>query len=97
MEDRDALGPLIKGLNTVSDSVVVKNEIIVSGGPDNYLEIRHLVLEGSNRQIGRALGDIARDSYGVTRLMPYASPIYARAHHEYMEQNYPMLLDRSLA
>jgi hypothetical protein len=81
----------------VSDSVVVKNEIIVSGGPDNYLEIRHLVLEGSNRQIGRALGDIARDSYGVTRLMPYASPIYARAHHEYMEQNYPMLLDRSLA
>lgn len=78
----------------MSDNVVVKNEIIVPRGPDNYMEIRHLVLEGSNRQIGMALGDIAQDSYGVSRLMPYASPIYARAHHEYMEQNYPMLLDR---
>ncbi|MHB8896668.1 MAG: hypothetical protein ACYC99_16045, partial [Candidatus Geothermincolia bacterium] len=63
-------------------------------GPDNYMEVRHLVLEGSNRRMGKALGDIARESYGVSRLMPYASTTYARAHREYMEQNYPILLDR---
>lgn len=75
-------------------SAITSDDILIPRGQDNYMEVRHIVLEGPNRHIGKALGDVARESYGVTRLMPYASPVYARAHREYAEQNYPILFER---
>ena len=38
-----------------------KNEtVIAGGGPDDYLEARHVIFRGTNREIGRAIGEIAR-------------------------------------
>src|SRR6186713_1361294 len=44
---------------------VVQVDRVIAGGPDKSLEVRHLVLRGSNEQIGRALAEIAKERYGV--------------------------------
>jgi hypothetical protein len=41
-------------------SVVEKDEVI-AGSPKDSLEVRHLVLRGTNEQIGRALAEIAKE------------------------------------
>src|SRR4029077_2536985 len=52
-----------------------------------------LVLRGTNEQIGRALAEIAKERYG-TRLEPSKDPLRERALRKFLEQNYPILLDR---
>ena len=39
------------------------SEATVAGGPDDYLEARHVTLRGTNREIGRAIGEIARTEF----------------------------------
>jgi hypothetical protein len=75
-----------------SDNVVQLDRVI-AGGPKNSLEVRHLVLRGTNEQIGRALAEIAKERYGL-RLEPAADPLEARGQRKYLEQSYPILLDR---
>jgi len=73
--------------------VIVKNEVILQKGPGEYMEVRHIVLKGSNEEIGKALGDIAQKEYKAT-LVKYADPVYAKARLEYMRRNYPIMLER---
>ncbi|MFC1576832.1 C45 family autoproteolytic acyltransferase/hydrolase [Candidatus Omnitrophota bacterium] len=80
-----ALGP---------DEAVVVDKVILSKSPDTYMEMRHIVLRGSNREIGKALGDIAREWLGV-KLGRYAAPVYAEARRRYLKKNYPALSERS--
>src|SRR5688500_6621290 len=75
-----------------SDKVVQKDRVI-AGGPSKSLEVRHLVLRGSNEQIGRALAEIARERYGA-RLDPVGDPVQVRAQRKFLERNNPILLDR---
>ncbi len=77
-------------------TIVRKNEILLTEDPAEYMNLRHIVLCGSNRDIGKALGDIARTDYGVGGFVPYASEIYARAQREYIQRNYPFLWERML-
>ncbi len=78
---------------TASDPVVVTNELILQSGPEVYTSVRHLVLKGSNEEIGRALGEIAQREYRA-ELVRYADPAYAAARREYMRLNYPIQLER---
>ena len=75
-----------------SDNVVQKDRVI-AGGPNNSLEVRHLVFRGTNEQIGKALAEIAKERYG-TRLDRAADPLRARAMRTFLERNNPILLDR---
>lgn len=75
-------------------AVTRRNELLLAQGPGEYMNVRHIILEGSNRQIGRALGDIARQDYGVAGFLPYASDIYARAQRDYVQRNYRLLWER---
>ena len=77
-------------------AAVCKNELLLAKGPCEYMNVRHIVLEGSNREIGRALGDIARADYGVAGFLPYASGIYAQAQRQYVLRNYPIMWERML-
>jgi hypothetical protein len=72
---------------------VVQEDRVIAGGPDDSLEVRHLVLRGTNEQIGRALAEIAKERYAV-RLDSTKDPAQARAVRKFLERNYPILLDR---
>ena len=78
----------------MTNKTIVKNEVILPKHDDTYQEVRHIVLKGSDVEIGKALGDIARLEYRVSEPFPYADAIYARAHREYIKDNYPILFER---
>ena len=67
-------------------------ETVIAGGPDGVMEVRHVVLRGSNIEIGRKIGEIARRD-GV-RIRPSEDRILNRAKRKYMEHSYPILYER---
>jgi len=75
---------------------VVKNEVLLEQGKDSYQSVRHIVIRGTNEEIGQALGDIARKDYGVTQLQQYPDAVYAKAVDQYMENNFPVLRERAV-
>ncbi|MGH9870077.1 MAG: C45 family autoproteolytic acyltransferase/hydrolase [Candidatus Polarisedimenticolia bacterium] len=80
-------------LSAAGDDTVVQQDRVIAGGPNDSLEVRHIVLRGTNEQIGRALAEIAKERYGV-RPNPAMDPLQMRAQRRYLERNYPILLDR---
>src|SRR3954452_6417379 len=72
---------------------VVRKDQVVAGSVKDSLEARHLVLKGTNEEIGRALAAIARDRYQA-RPQPSQDPLRTRAQRRYVERNYPILHDR---
>src|SRR5580765_7842497 len=80
-------------LSAAESNSVVQEDRVIAGGPKDSLEVRHLVLRGTNEQIGRALAEIAKERYGV-RLEPAKDPMQVRAQRQFLERNYPILLDR---
>lgn len=68
-------------------------ERIVAGGESDPLFVHHLVLRGTNRAIGRHLGEIARSRY---HLAPPASgdPLRARVRRAWLREHAPALHDR---
>jgi len=74
-------------------SALIKDEIILPRGPGEHMEVRYIILKGTNEEIGRAMGDIAQKDYGSVKLTQYAEPAYAKARLEYMSRNNPILLE----
>ncbi len=74
---------------------VVKDEALLTQGKDIYQSVRHIVIKGTNGEIGEALGDIARREYGVTKLLQYPDAVYAKAADIYLRDNYPALRERA--
>lgn len=72
---------------------VIQTDSIIAGGPDKSLEVRHLVLRGTNEQIGQALAELGKERYGV-QLEPATDPILVRARRQFFEHNNPILLAR---
>ena len=72
---------------------VVLQDKVIAGGPKDALEARHLVLKGTNEQIGKALATIAKERMGVG---PDASSdkLRTKMQRRYIEKNYPILFDR---
>jgi len=79
-------------LSAAAPDDVVQQDRIIAGGPNDSLEVRHLVLRGTNEQIGRALAQIAKERYGVRLDSRDSSQM--RAQRKFLERNYPILLDR---
>ncbi|HEX3147801.1 MAG TPA: C45 family peptidase [Gemmataceae bacterium] len=75
------------------DKKAIRQDRIIAGGPKDFLEVRHLVVSGTNEEIGRALATLAKERHGVT---PEASSdrLRNRAQRRYFEKNYPILHDR---
>jgi hypothetical protein len=65
----------------------------IAGGPEDFMEVRHLVLRGTNEEIGRALAAIARERFRV-KPEPSPDPFRTRVQRRYLRKNYPILLDR---
>lgn len=65
---------------------------IIAGGPDSFMEVRHVVLAGSNYEIGKQLAEVAK-SQGM-RVAPSKDRTVARLRHEYLKDNYPAHFER---
>ncbi|MER5324171.1 C45 family peptidase [Streptosporangium roseum] len=64
------------------------NEIsIVAGGYDDFMTVRHMVLRGSQEQIGRALAEEARTS--ADWLPAATDPLINQARSTWFERNWP--------
>lgn len=72
---------------------LVEQERIIAGSPADSLEVRYLILKGTNEAIGRRLAEIARDRYQA-KLTASADPVRTRAQRLYIEKNDPILYER---
>lgn len=64
------------------------------GRPDSFLTLRHLTIHGSNFEIGRHLGRLARERYGCTPRNFLGDPIFARARRNFLRHSYPLQSER---
>src|SRR6185436_7448644 len=80
-------------VSAAESNSVVQEDRVIAGGPADSLEVRHLVLRGTNEQIGRALAEIAKERYSV-RLDRTQDLVQARAVRKFLERNDPILLNR---
>ncbi len=72
-----------------------QHERTVVDGTHHHMHVRHLTLRGTNYEIGRALGDIARERHGRdpdTHLR--GDPLYTRTRRHYLQQTYPLHCER---
>jgi predicted choloylglycine hydrolase len=67
-------------------------ERVVAGGPEQFMEVRHVVIKGSNYAIGKKTAEIAQ-GVGV-RLAPSGDRLRNRVQREYIAGHYPILYDR---
>lgn len=70
-----------------------QQERVIAGSPTDSIEVRHLVLRGTNEEIGGALAEIAKERYGV-RADRASDPLRTRAQRRYIETAFPILADR---
>jgi len=61
----------------------VKETIIAGGAQDDFATVRHLVLRGSQSDIGRHIAAIAKDRHGI-RMIPSPNPLITRVNRDYM-------------
>ncbi|MGH8965285.1 MAG: C45 family autoproteolytic acyltransferase/hydrolase [Actinomycetes bacterium] len=66
---------------------------IVAGGSDDFMTVPHVVVSGSQAEIGRALAEQARWAYGWTPVAA-ADPVQARARLDWFARHWPQHLDR---
>lgn len=72
-----------------------QHERTVVDGAQHQMYVRHLTLRGTNYEIGRRIGEIARQRHGRnadTHLR--GDPRYVRVRRHYIQQSYPMLWER---
>src|SRR5687767_6306024 len=81
---RTALGGSPSGTKLVERHIV--------GGKDDFMIVRHLRIEGSNREIGAALARVARKNHAA-KFSP-EDPKLVRARKEYFAAKYPALAER---
>ncbi|MGI8807447.1 MAG: C45 family autoproteolytic acyltransferase/hydrolase [Acidimicrobiales bacterium] len=66
---------------------------VIAGGPRDYMEVVHLVLTGTNREIGRQLATVARDRHGVAPAVG-GDPLVTQARRRWYEREWPAHYER---
>jgi hypothetical protein len=69
------------------------SETVVAGGPDDFMEVRHIVLRGSNFAIGKKLAELAYARHKAGPL-PYPDHRANGAQIRYFEVKYPVFVER---
>jgi hypothetical protein len=66
---------------------------VVAGGDEDFLTVRHLVLSGTQREIGRRLAELAMERHGWSPSTTDA-PVNTRAQRTYFAEHAPLFLER---
>lgn len=64
-------------------------------GGDCYMKPRHIIIEGTQEEMGYELAKLAQRDYGVKVLPKYTNGTYGEAHRTYLERNFPNLVRMS--
>ncbi len=77
-----------------SGSALVINRVVLEkSAGQSYQEVRHIVLRGTNEEIGRAIAQIARDDYQALCL-PLGSLQNKSSRNSYIQIHFPSLAER---
>ncbi|MTI81017.1 MAG: linear amide C-N hydrolase [Firmicutes bacterium] len=68
-------------------------ESVILNSPEDSLEVNHLILKGTNYEIGKKLGEIAKEIHGIEKL-PKENSLETRCQRLYLEKNYPIYFER---
>ena len=72
---------------------VIREDRVIAGSRKDSIEVRRLVLAGSNEEIGRTLARIARERYQV-KAEASQDRLITAAQRRYIEKNFPILHER---
>jgi len=75
-----------KPINISLSNEIYYEEKVVAGSPDHFMEVRHVVLKGSNYGIGKKIAEIAIKNN--IRVIPSGDSLKNKLQREYMAQNY---------
>lgn len=67
----------------------VREELLL-GGPDAPVVLRHVVVAGSNTEVGRAVAELAIERYGLSAEALLSDGRYVRARRAYFQRTYPI-------
>lgn len=69
--------------------------IVAGGGSDDFLTVRHLRIEGTDREIGHALANAARHAHGAAAgPLPARDRRVQRARRDWFASNWPTMAER---
>ena len=77
---------------TLTSEELKFKEKVIAGSPEHYAEVRHVVLKGTNFEIGKKLAELAQ-RHG-TQIGPFGDPLMNRVKRKYVENNYPVMHER---
>lgn len=83
---------LVISLGAQTNELSRYKETVIAGGPDKFAKVRHVILKGSNFDIGKKIGELAKQN--GTPIMPSDDHVMNRAKRVYMAKNYPILHER---
>jgi hypothetical protein len=86
-------GALLVG-GSIAQPVSASHQVkVVAGGPEQFMMVRHVVLRGTNYEIGKKIGEIVSGN-GDSGPLRTADQRRARVLRKYMAANYPVLYER---
>ncbi len=82
-------------MDTEKSMTIGTEETIVAGSPADFMEVTHVVLRGTNREIGRRVAETARDQFGIEPIQGQDAAVQQASRH-YMREHYPIHYQRML-
>ena len=73
---------------------ILKNEPIFPFTEGNYAKPHHIIIAGSDEEIGYELASLAKEKYDC-KLEKYDEPIYGEARREFFKRNWPEMNERA--
>lgn len=75
-------------------SLQFSEEVVIACNDTTFPMVRHILIKGSQFEIGKKLAEIAQERYQV-KLAKNPTLTYGKARYDYLKINYPELLERS--
>ncbi|MFC2164990.1 C45 family autoproteolytic acyltransferase/hydrolase [Acidobacteriota bacterium] len=87
-----ALAALAVLVVTLTSQELKFDEMVIAGSPEHFAEVRHVVLKGTNFEIGKKLAEVAQ-RHG-TQIASFGDPLLNRVKRKYMKNNYSIMHER---
>lgn len=85
--------PFLASCGQPEKQVIEVNKTIVPKAADTYMQVRHIVLRGTNQEIGKAIGEIAQEWLQIQPIVR-KDDVFTKANNVYLKRNYPLLVER---